>query len=491
MAVSRLLEYCGAQVVKDCVNNDRGVHICRAIFGYLVFGRKNVGLEKEEIRNGKVKEERLFKLAYKASWQTLLGEWVKAPKNWWQPVDFGLKSDHFNSLFYVLGSRAYEGLVEVQRQVEEILLAWEAEEPDLRRLWRQIIDWSLNGYEVTYKRIGSEHDWVWHESHHYKKGKEIVKKGLKRGIFIKSQGAIVTNLSKYGLPDTPVVKSDGTALYITQDLALTKLKKEKFPSDLYIWDIGNEQTLYFNQLFALCEELGIGKRGEFFHLGYELINFKGGGKMSSRKGIVMRADDLLDELHQKAVVIIEKSNPELRKVLSAKERERVAERVGLAAAKYGILKFSRETTIYFDIDESLSLEGNSGPYLQYTYARARSVLRKQQRSKAAKQQNNDLVSTSLDLCFSVSLNDEELALLRTIYQFPEVVLEAAKSFAPNLICNFLFDLAQKFNTFYNRWPIIKAEKKEEQEFRLLLTASVAQILKNGLRLLGIESLEKM
>jgi arginyl-tRNA synthetase len=484
MAASDIFEFLGAKVTKDCIVNDRGVHLCRAIIGYLIFAQKWGEFKKQElIGYSKISDTRLKKAITKIKWRELLAGWIAKKSGWWQPKELGLKPDHTNLIWYVLGSRAYKASEKIKVQVEEILLAWEAKDKLVWAVWRQTLDWSISGYDQTYKRVGSVHDWVWFESDHYQKGKEFVDFGLKKGVFRKSQGAVVTDLAKYNLPDTVVVKTDGTALYLTQDLALTKLKMTKFPSDLYIWDIGSEQSLYFRQMFAVCEQLGLGSRDKFFHLSYALINFKGGGKMATRTGQVVKADEILDELHNRAVAVIKSSNQELRGKINQGQLDKIAEKVAVSALKYSLLKYGRETTIFFDVDESLALEGNSGPYLQYTYARTQSVIKKAKKILTP--------SEMADKTGKLKLKDEELALLRSIYRFPEVVLEAGQNFAPNLICNYIYDLAQKYNFFYNKWPILKAQPKALAEFRLALTTAVGQILQNGLRLLGIETPERM
>ncbi len=496
MTMTNILTALGVKVTRDCIVNDRGVHLCRAIWGYLVFGRKKSGLVKAAILDFKnITETDLKKAISGIKWQDLLGEWQKKKSAWYQPKDLKLKPDHANLIWYVLGSQAYELSEKVKKQVEEILVAWEteaeacpsksciAERSGVRRIWQQILVWSAKGYEQTYQRIGSIHDWVWHESDHYQEGKEIVELGLKKKVFRKSEGAIVTDLSRCNLSDTVVAKSDGTALYLTQDLALTRLKMSKFPSDLYIWDIGMEQTLYFKQLFAICEQLGFADKDKLFHLAYALINFKGGGKMATRKGDVVKADEILDELKSRALEIIKSSNQELRGKLSKNQLNELAEKVAVGAIKYSLLKFSRETTIYFDIDESLALEGNSGPYLQYTFSRCQSVLNKSKKTSFA--------PGTIEKLSDLNISSLEILLLRTIFHFPEVILEAGKSYAPNMICNYLFDLAQKYNLFYNKYPIIKAKPAKLADFRLSLTAAVGQIVKNGLTLLGIETPRKM
>jgi len=448
LTMARILETQGYKVTKDCINNDRGTHVSQAMWGFLVFAKKRT-LSRKKMVEFKVTNAEIKKIAKKANWQELLEEWSRQPRSWLSPKDLGLKTDHFDLVVYSLGARAEDLVKGVKDQVREMLQEWEKIEKKVRSLWKKIINWSLAGYKVTYERIGSLHDYVWHESRLYEGGKELVRKGVKKGIFRElPDGAILSDLGDYGLTNVILIKSDGTALYHTFDLNLTKQKRKKFPAKLYIWDIGNDQILYLKQLFAMCEQLGIGKESDYFHLNYGYVYLKGKGKMSSRKGEVIKADELLDTAHQQALEIIKQSAPELRKVKTKKEKEEVAEMVGLAALKYGLLKFSREKDIQFDIEESVSLEGDSGPYLQYTYARCRSVLRK------ANTKDQPL-SEKLP-----QLETEEVTILRTIYKYPEILEEAAGLYAPNLVCNFLFDLAQKYNLFYNKQPILKAESEE-------------------------------
>ncbi len=479
MALARVLESQGYLVTKDCINNDRGTHVSRAMWGYLVFGKKRV-LSKKKMAEFKITDTEIKKVAKKAEGKELLKEWAEKPENWLTPEEMGLKSDHFDLVVYSLGARAEDLVKGVKEQVREMLLEWEKGERKNRALWKKIINWSLDGYKTTYERIGSLHDYIWHESKLYEGGKKLVRQGVKKGIFRElPDGAILSDLRKYGLTDVILIKSDGTSLYHTYDLNLTKKKRKKFPSSLYIWDIGSDQILYLKQLYAMCEQLGIGKREDYFHLNYGYITLKGKGKMSSRRGSVVKADEMLDDAHEQALTIIKESKPELRKIKSEKEKKEVAEMVGLAALKYGLLKFGREKDMQFDIEESVNLEGDSGPYLQYTHARCQSVLEKAGVGKLALPEKLP------------DLEVEEVALLRTIYRYPEVLQETAKLFAPNLICNFLFDLAQKYNLFYNKQPILNAESEELKDFRLVLTAAVGQVMKNGLTLLGIEAPEKM
>jgi len=297
-------------------------------------------------------------------------------------------------------------------------------------------------------------------------GKGLVEEGLRKGVFVKlPDGAVLSDLKKYGLPDTILIKSDGTSLYITQDLALTKLKKETFHPDRMFWVIGPEQSLAMKQLFAICDQLGIGKLSDFVHITFGYMSVKGTGKMSSRFGNVVYIDDLIDE----AKKVILKKNPS----------DNVAEVMALGAVKYSILHVGRTTDTVFDFKSSLSFEGDSGPYLQYTYARCRNVLK-------------DFKDVNLmKVPGSESINAEELAILRHIYKFPEIVEKSAKEYSPNLVCAFLFELARRYSIFYDKHRIADAADGNIRAFRLTLSRAVSQVLKNGLGLLGIGVLEKV
>lgn len=479
MAVHNILEFAGADVKLDAINNDRGIHVMKAVWAYMKYAK---------------------------------GKEPKADK-----------PDHFVDKFYVLGVKAYEDSARAKEEIKDLLRKWEAGDEKVRKVWKKLRDWTFEGFKETYKRLGSHHDHQWFESDFYQRGKEMVEEGLKKGIFRRLEdGAVLSNLKKYGLTDAVVLRADGTSMYHTQDLYLTRLKRDKFPSDLYIWVIGPEQELYLKQLFAMCEQLGIGKVSDYMHLSYGFVYLKDIGKMSSREGNVISADWLIDAVVKRAKEIIEKSQTPLHssgfegqvdRGLSEKEKNEVSEMIGLAAIKYGFLKLARTTDLQFDIDESLSLEGNSGPYLQYTYARTRSVLRKFEAQNSKRETNSTVRNSSgsnvsnlgnLDLGnyleirnSKLEINLEELSLLRHFVHFPEIISMSAKNYSPNLLCNYLYDLASKFNLFYNRHRILadKSERVKEQEgvssFRLVLTQATGQILKNGLNLLGIQSPEKM
>lgn len=585
MAFYRIFQAHGAQVCLDCVNNDRGTHVCRAMLGYLAFGRKQLDWSRQQLLEFSVSDQDVLQVAEKIQWEELLDHWLTRPADWWQPEDLNLKSDQLNLIFYSLGDRAERLVESVGPQVRQLLQAWEAEKGKVRALWRQIIDWSLSGYQQTYARIGSRFDQVWFESELYQEGKEMIRQGLENGVFQKGkEGAVVTNLETYGLPDTVAIKTDGTALYLTFDLNLTGKKREYFPADVYIWDIGNDQVLYLQQLFAVCEQLGVGRREDYFHLNYGYVSLAGGEKMSSRKGTVIVADELLDQLRDRA----QKLMVEAHETKSGEGTDQVslADQIGLAALKYALLRTGRTLDIRFDAEASVSLSGDCGPYLQYTHARTQSVLQKALEMKVifslspfdlfrgelaafvggsrSSPWGSGLPPFTADSSFGdglppsqpsgpfgpplkgphpfpapaqgevfrpstahqpvasePDLNAEESAVLRLLARYPEVLLEAAKQIETAPLCGYLYDLASAYNQLYNQHQILEIKKDQSAAgqagnpetdtdrpnlkerllppanqpkadfLRLSLTAGVAQVLANGLGILGIDAPEKM
>ncbi len=424
MAISNLWESQGIRVIRDDIDNNRGIAIAKLMWGYLKYKD-----DKKELE---------------------------------------MRPDRFVDELYAKASADFEN-PKVEKEVRQMVVDWESGDKKTWELWKKVLDYSYKGQELTLKRLGNKWDKIWHEHEHYKEGKSIVEEGLKKGIFKEGKGgAIVTDLKKYKLPDTVVIKSDGTALYITQDLALTKLKKETFKADRMFWVVGPDQNLALKQLFAVCEQLGIGKVNEFTHIAFGYMSIKGAGKMSSRKGNVIYIDDLLDQAKEE--------------ITSHNASDEVAEQIGVGAVKYSILKVGRLQDIAFDINESISFEGNSGPYLQYTYARIQSVLSKAGDSIASLQ--NDRIEANAD----DRISSVESSVLRELIKFSEIIEMAAMNYSPNILCEYLFNLAQKYNTFYNKHKIITSEN---ENFRLALTFGVGQVLKNGLTLLGIETPKRM
>jgi len=347
-----------------------------------------------------------------------------------------------------------------------------------REVWQACVDLSLKEFSRIYRLLGIKIDFTLGESFYEDKMAEVITEAREKGIVKESEGALVIEVPGIRAP-VILLKSDGATMYHTRDLATIKYRIRTWKPDLYIYEVGADQTLYFQQLFAAATALGYGKPEQFVHIAHGLLRWKE-GKFSTREGVTIHLEEVLGEGVQRAKKLAQKAG--ISKELTKESQEKIAYSVGIGAVKYNDLKQDPERDIVFDWDKILSLEGNSGPYLQYTYARAQSVL-----WKAGKKPFGLRPFKPEGL----RINREEFAILRTIYKFPEVVLEAAKNFAPNLICNFLFDLAQKYNNFYNLHPIIKAPSPEMVSFRLALTRATAQVIKNGLSLLGIESLERM
>ena len=451
MALVRLLKTIGNSVVIDCLYNDRGIHICKAMWGYL----KNDHMEKP--------------------WKELLIYWRAHQDEWPTPQSLKLKPDRFVENFYKVGAK-FEKNETCISEMKEMLLAWENGDEMIRELWNKLNKWVYEGFALTYKLIGSSHDNNWYESEFYQEAKKTVKAGLKRGVFRRlDDGAVLTNLSSFSLPDTIVQRSDGTSMYFTQDIYLTKLKNEKFPCDSYIWIVGPEQQLHLKQVFAVCEQLGISKGDNLMHLWYGYVFLKNQGKMSSRKDTVISIDSLVEESIKRSLDLIKKNSIK-REISDLSDSREIAEKVGLSAIKYAILKVDRCQDIYFDWNEALDIKGNCGPYIQYTYTRCFSVL-----NKRGKESNNCIIVKS-------EMTKEERDLLRSIYKLPEVIILAAKTYAPHYLEQFLYDISQKYNVFYEKCQIIGSES---ESFRLFLTAVTGQVLKFGLEILGIGVVRRM
>lgn len=441
MALSNIWKFMGIKVIRDCVDNDRGIAIAKLMWGYLKFARK----DNKEI--------------------TDINYWQSHQNEWQTPKEKKEKPERFMDELYVKGSKDFDEFETSEEQVRKIVINWEKGHSATKDLWSKVLSFVYEGQRETLQRLGSSWDKVWHESDHYKLGKELVNEGLKGGIFKRLEdGAILSNLEKYNLSDTILIKNDGTSLYITQDLALTKLKKQEFSPTKMFWVVGPDQSLALKQLFAICKQLGVGKLEEFNHLSYGYMSVKGTGKMSSRLGNVVYIDDLIDLAK--------------KEILKKTTDNKIAEKVAVGAVKYSILRVGRTTDTMFDFETSLSFEGDSGPYLQYTYTRCKSVLGNVK----------ELNKSAVDL---LEIGKDEQKILKHIYKFPEIVEKAGLEFSPNLVCLFLFELAKRYNTFYARNSILKADTESQKNFRILLTKATSQTLKNGLLLLGIESPDKM
>ncbi len=425
MSVSRILEFTGSRVIKANLYNDRGVHICKAVFAYQKYGRNR-------------KPDR--------------------------------KSDHFVGDFYVMYEKRKNDRSE--EAVRQMLIKWEQGDREIKELWRKLTSWVLTGFRETYHRFGSEFDVEFFESDFWDKAGPVIERGLKKGVFREHDGTIVAKLEKHGLPDRVVVRSDGTTIYITNDLALTKHKFEKYRLDKSIWVVGSEQNLYFQQLFRIFSLLGFRWAGRCQHLSFGMV-FLPEGKMKSREGKVVDADDIIDEVTELARKEIRK-----REKLNRKETEKRARMIGLAGLKYFLLKIDSSRSMLYNPEESISFDGNTGPYIQYSHARACSLLGKAGKNRGLKYSADNL------------LEDREISLLKILMGFPRTVSRAAMELRPSLIANYSYELATAFNEFYQSVPVLKAEKGKKQA-RLALVAAVRTVLENALRLLDIEAPRRM
>lgn len=490
MALGRVWQKVGYEVIFDAVDNNRGIAIAKLMWGFLKFARQD--------------GQTITDIAY----------WQQHQDEWHTPESTNLRSDKFMDQLYVKGAEDFEASEDTQKQVRQMVIDWEAGESNNRQLWAQVLEYVHQGQAMTLGRLGSHWDIVWHEHEHYQLGKDLVEEGLKKGIFCKlDDGAVITNLEKdYGLTDTIVQKSDGTSLYITQDIALTKLKMEKVKPDHAYWVIGPEQTLAMKQLFAICEQLGIARLDQLTHIFYGYISLKGQGKMSSRKGTVVYIDDLLDQATEmvKKVILASGANSETYTA-------EIAEKIGVGAVKYSILKTGRLQDIAFDLNDAVQLTGNAGPYLQYTYVRCYNLIAKLMILMSIDTAN--LKNSDIAIPFDTFLNNKaylnyqwqavEVDILRNLYKYYEILELTASELAPQYLCTYLYELSQQFNSFYASQPILAEIAENDREngelvgearleklpvavqARVLLVLAVALVIQDGLQLLGIETVEQM
>ena len=356
---------------------------------------------------------------------------------------------------------------------------YDRSDKDINKLYDTGRKWSLKYFEKIYERLGTKFNFYYFESEVGEIGANLVQENLKKGIFKESEGAIIFPGEKYGLHNRVFINSQGLPTYEAKELGLAPTKYKDFQYDLSIIVTGNEIIDYFKVLIAALKLINPKLGDRTRHVAHGMVRLAE-GKMSSRTGNVITGEQLIDQVKAEALHILESSKTESN--ISQLEKQQIAEAVALGAVKYALLKVSLGKDIIFDSEKSLSLQGDSGPYIQYTYARCKSILRKAK---------INLAKPSLSKLGLAKLSTEEIALLRLLYRFEEVVRVAAEKFSPNLICNFVFDVAQAYNLFYNTHRVLEAEKKEQREFRLMLTAATAQIIKNSLSLLGISAPERM
>ena len=453
-SISKILEAAGNKVFKTNIVNDRGIHICKSMLAWKRWG------------NGAT------------------------------PESTGKKGDHLIGDFYVLFDKHYKeelnGLMAEGKTKEEaeaasplmtearaMLLAWEQGDAEVVSLWKMMNSWVYAGFDETYKRLGVSFDEIYYESETYLLGKEEVLRGLAEGKFVQDpDGSVWADFTDEGLDRKILLRSDGTSVYITQDIGTAKMRFDKHPIDKMVYVVGNEQEYHFKVLSLLLDRLGYAFGKGLVHFSYGMVELPN-GKMKSREGTVVDADDLMDEMIATATAIAEEQGK--AKDMTSEEAAEVARRVGLASLKYFILKVDPRKNMVFNPEESIDFNGNTGSFIQYTYARIRSVLRK------AEEQGIMLPNQF----GSLSLSLKEQGLIALITSYPEIIAEAAKSFSPAVIANYVYELVKEYNQFYHEFSILKEEDTELRAFRLALSEVVARTIASGMELLGIEMVERM
>ena len=450
-SIAKIIEATGKKVYKTQIINDRGIHICKSMIAWQLFGK---------------------------------GETPESTRE---------KGDKLVGKYYVLFDKAYKeeiaGLIsegktkeEAEREApiflkaQEMLRLWEQGDPETLALWRQMNQWVYDGFEVTYHNLGVSFDRNYYESETYLLGKDIVQRGLDEGVFYrKEDGSVWIDLTAEGLDEKLVLRSDGTSVYITQDLGTaTKRIEEDFPKvEGMIYTVGNEQDYHFKVLFLILQKLGYTWAKNLYHLSYGMVELPN-GKMKSREGTVVDADDLMEEMVQ----VAQELSQELGKLegYSDQQKEQLYRVIGLGALKYYILKVDPKKKIAFNPQESIDFQGNTGPFIQYTYARIQSILRR---------------AETCELPKSVSLHPKEKEIIKLLSLFPEVVQNAADTYSPALIANYVYDLVKEFNSFYQNVSILGEEDTDKRSLRVQLSRKVGEVIAIGFDLLGIEVPERM
>ncbi len=454
-SLSQIIAANGNKVVKTNIVNDRGIHICKSMLAWLRYG------------NGET------------------------------PESSGKKGDHLIGDYYVAFDKHYREEVKelmakgvdeetakqeapLIKEAHEMLVKWENNDPEVRALWRKMNEWVYAGFDETYKMMGVSFDKIYYESQTYLEGKEKVDEGLEKGIFYRREdGSVWANLTAEGLDEKLLLRSDGTSVYMTQDIGTAKLRFQDFPIDKMIYVVGNEQNYHFQVLSILLDKLGFKWGKDLTHFSYGMVELPN-GKMKSREGTVVDADELMAAMIQDA----RKTSDELGKFndMSEEEKNEIARIVGLGALKYFILKVDARKNMLFNPEESIDFNGNTGPFIQYTYARIRSILRKAEATGIA-------IPETLGNDYSPV--EKEVELIQKIAEYATVVEQAGKDYSPSGIANYCYELTKAFNQFYHDYSILNADTEQEKIFRLVLAKNVAKTIKNGFALLGIEVPERM
>ena len=454
-ALAQIIAANGNRVVKTNIVNDRGIHICKSMLAWLKYG------------NGET------------------------------PESSGKKGDHLIGDYYVAFDKHYKAEVNelmeqgmtkeeaeaaspLMKEAREMLVKWEAGDPEVRALWKKMNDWVYAGFDETYRMMGVSFDKIYYESETYLEGKKKVLEGLDKGLFYrKEDGSVWADLTNEGLDHKLLLRSDGTSVYMTQDIGTAEQRFADYPIDKMIYVVGNEQNYHFQVLSILLDRLGFEWGKSLVHFSYGMVELPE-GKMKSREGTVVDADDLMAEM----IATARETSGDLGKLkgLTPEEAEDIARIVGLGALKYFILKVDARKNMTFNPKESIDFNGNTGPFIQYTYARIRSVLRKAAEAG---------ITLPARLPEGISLSTKEEGLVQMLADFAGVVRQAGTDYSPSVIANYCYDLVKEYNQFYHDFSILREENEAVRQFRLVLSAEVAKIVKLGMGLLGIEVPERM
>lgn len=454
-SVSRLLKASGNNVIKTTLVNDRGVHICKSMLAWLKVG------------NGAT------------------------------PESTGIKGDHLVGDMYVAFNDIYKKEVEeliaggmdeetakkeapCLKEAHEMLQKWEAGDKEVRDLWARMNGWVLKGFDESYKALGITFDKVYYESQTYLLGKELVQKGLDMGVFVKDpDGSVWCDLTADGLDRKLLIRSDGTSVYITQDLGTAERRFAEYHLDSHVYVVGNEQNYHFQVLKLILKKLGFEWSDNIFHLSYGMVELPE-GKMKSREGTVVDADDLLQKMYEEARATSDESGKLAD--MSEEDKAKLYHMIGLGALKYFIIKVDPKKTMLFNPKESIDFNGNTGPFIQYTHARIRSILRK------AAEKGIEYSASPLP---KVELSAKEIRLIKLLNAFPAKIAEGAQAYSPAVIANYAYDLAKEFNQYYHDTPILKEENEDVLKMRLVLIDTLSAVLRKAMGILGIELPERM
>ncbi len=462
-ALANIIAANGNRVVKTNIVNDRGIHICKSMLAWLKYG------------NGETPESSGKKGDH------LIGDYYVAFEK-----HFKAEVKELMAQYQAQGMNEEEAKAKAEaesplmKEARQMLVKWEANDPEVRALWQRMNDWVYAGFDETYARMGVSFDKIYYESNTYLEGKKKVLEGLEKGLFYrKEDGSVWADLTPQGLDHKLLLRADGTSVYMTQDIGTAEQRFSDFPIDKMIYVVGNEQNYHFQVLSILLDRLGFEWGKSLVHFSYGMVELPE-GKMKSREGTVVDADDLMDEMVNTA----RETSNELGKLdgLTPEEAEDIARIVGLGALKYFILKVDARKNMTFNPKESIDFNGNTGPFIQYTYARIRSVLRK------AAEQGITLPTT---LHTGIELSEKEEGLVQMLADFTAVVRQAGTDYLPSVIANYCYNLVKEYNQFYHDFSILREENADVKAFRLALSAEVAKIVRLGMSLLGIEVPERM